>query len=430
VRLEGGHVTTLPNSFLDITDRDAGSVLARDEEAAAPAATRSGDARNLPLGYLRAFLTLMVVAHHAVLAYHRYAPPPAASLDRTMWWAAFPVVDSHKWLGIELFTGYNDTFFMALMFLLSGVFAWPSLTRKGASAFARERILRLGLPFLAGAALLAPLAYYPTYLLGAKSGSFWKQWLAIGAWPAGPAWFLWVLLAFGLAAAALFKLAPNWGDVLGRIEARLAARPVVFFGALIAVSALVYLPMAALFSPERWLSFGPFFAQTSRLFLYAVYFFAGAGLGAYGVGRGLLAPEGKLARRWYVWAVASLATFIVSIVTVVIILGTLSRGGPGRGLSTFGNLTFVLTCTAASMAFLAWFLRFVRKANPLFESLSRNAYGIYILHYFCVSWLQFALVRADLPGSVKGTLVFLGAVALSWTMTAALRRIPAIARVI
>ncbi|HEX7679595.1 MAG TPA: acyltransferase family protein, partial [Thermoanaerobaculia bacterium] len=182
--------------------------------------------------------------------------------------------------------------------------------------------------------------------------------------------------------------------------------------------------------PERWLSFGPFFAQTSRLLLYAVYFFAGAGLGAYGVGRGLLAPEGKLARRWYLWALASLATFIVSIVTVVIILGTLSRGGPGRALSTFGNLTFVLTCTAASMAFLALFVRFVRNANPLFESLSRNAYGIYILHYLCVTWLQFALVHADLPGSVKGTLVFLGAVGLSWAMTAALRRVPAIARVI
>jgi surface polysaccharide O-acyltransferase-like enzyme len=199
---------------------------------------------------------------------------------------------------------------------------------------------------------------------------------------------------------------------------------------MITVSAIAYLPMAAAFAPEKWLRFGPFFAQTSRLLLYAVYFFAGASLGAYGVGRGLLDRDAKLARRWYLWVVASLMTFIVSIVTVVIILGTLSRGGPGRGLSTFGNLTFVFTCTAASIAFLAVFLRFVRKANPLFESLSRNAYGIYILHYFCVSWLQLSLVHANLPGAVKGTLVFAGAVAISWTLTAALRRIPAIARVI
>ena len=30
---------------------------------------------NLAIGYLRAFITLLVVAHHSVLAYHPYAPP-------------------------------------------------------------------------------------------------------------------------------------------------------------------------------------------------------------------------------------------------------------------------------------------------------------------------------------------------------------------
>jgi len=30
--------------------------------------------RNIPLGYLRTFLTLVVVAHHAVLAYHNGIP--------------------------------------------------------------------------------------------------------------------------------------------------------------------------------------------------------------------------------------------------------------------------------------------------------------------------------------------------------------------
>ena len=64
------------------------------------------------------------------------------------------------------------------------------------------------------------------------------------------------------------------------------------------------------------------------------------------------------------------------------------------------------------------------------DSLSANAYGIYIFHYFCVSWLQLALVNANLPGAVKGLLVFVGAVLLSWGLTATLRRVPTIARVI
>jgi hypothetical protein len=29
---------------------------------------------NVPVGYLRAFITVLVVAHHAALAYHPFAP--------------------------------------------------------------------------------------------------------------------------------------------------------------------------------------------------------------------------------------------------------------------------------------------------------------------------------------------------------------------
>lgn len=35
---------------------------------------------NVAIGYLRAFVTMLVVAHHAALAYHPFAPAPVASL--------------------------------------------------------------------------------------------------------------------------------------------------------------------------------------------------------------------------------------------------------------------------------------------------------------------------------------------------------------
>ena len=38
--------------------------------------------------------------------------------------------------------------------------------------------------------------------------------------------------------------------------------------------------------------------QFCRPLLYAVYFFAGVGLGAAGIDRGLVAADGVLARRW------------------------------------------------------------------------------------------------------------------------------------
>ena len=47
-----------------------------------------------------------------------------------------------------------------------------------------------------------------------------------------------------------------------------------------------------------------------------------------------------------------------------------------------------------------------------------------------MSWLQFALLPASLPAAVKAALVFAGTALVSWLTTAALRRIPAVARVI
>jgi hypothetical protein len=386
--------------------------------------------RNLPIGYLRMFLTLMVVAHHAALAYHPYAPPPPSSLNSSLIWGAFPVVDSHRAPGVDLFVGFNDTFFMSLMFLVSGVFVWSSLKRKGAAGFLRDRALRLGIPFMVSAALLAPLAYYPTYIQTQSHSGFWQQWLKIGSWPAGPAWFLWVLLAFGGIAAAAYRIAPGLGTALGRMIERISTRPIVFFMALIAVSGLAYLPMAAAFDPMSWLHFGPFFAQTSRLLLYASYFFIGTGIGAYETGRGLLASDGKLARRWPLWTLASIFFFVFAIGVFLTILATLPKGGPGPVLAVFGNFAFVLSCAASSLAFLALFVRFTRAGNRVADRLSANAYGIYLLHYFCVTWLQLSLVGFNVPGAVKGLLVFSGAVLISWGLTASLRRVAAVARVI
>ncbi len=387
--------------------------------------------RNVPLAYLRTFLVVLVVLHHAVLAYASFAPPLSASLDASLLWTAFPVVDLMRWSGADLIVAFNDSFFMSLMFLISGVFAWPALTHKGAARYLRDRIKRLGIPFVVAAGVLAPLAYLATWLaVPEQATSFWSQWLALGVWPAGPAWFLWVLLAFALLAAITFRVLPGWGSALGRVAGALGQRPVLFFVTLLAASALVYLPMAAVFDPSQWVKAGPFFVQISRLLHYLVYFLVGAGLGAYGRDRGLLQADGRLARRWWLWAVAALLAFGMSLVTLGAIIGSFAHGGPSAGLKVFGNATFVLSCAASSMAFIALFVRFARRARPMLDSLSANAYGIYLLHYAFVTWLQLALLPAAWPGYAKAAIVFTTALLLSWCLSMALRCVPAIRRLV
>ncbi|MDY7092160.1 MAG: acyltransferase [Acidobacteriota bacterium] len=399
-----------------------------------PGLIAPSQARNVPLDALRSFLVFLVVVHHAVLAYHPYAPPPQDSFTAdSLMWTAFPIVDGHRWPGIDLLVGWNDIFLMSIFFLLSGVFAWSSLMRKGSAGFLRSRALRLGLPFAVSAAVLAPLAYYPTYLVtGADPGlgAFWSQWLALGLWPSGPAWFLWVLLVFNAIAATLLVSIPGWGEALGRVTERLARRPLAYLGALVVVSGLAYLPLAAYFSPQFWGHLGPFWIQSSRALHYAVYFFAGVGLGACGIGRGLLATDGKLAQHPLRWFFAAITSFILAVAVFLAVMASLPQGGPSPLLAAFGNFTFVLCCACSCLACLAIFLRWSPSRSRALTFFGSNAYGVYLAHYFCVSWLQLALLDLSLPGAVKGTLVIVGATLLSLGLSATLRRIPAVARVI
>lgn len=389
--------------------------------------------RVLPIDRLRAFLTALVVAHHAVLAYHPYAPqPPATLTGGTMIWSAFPVVDRVHMAGADLFVGFNDSFFMALMFLLAGMFVPAGIARRGGSGYLRERVLRLGLPFAIGAGLLAPLAYAATYTqitaMPTLAG-FASQWLALGKWPAGPAWFLWVLLAFGALAVFANRIAPAWAATANRLLFGDGQRPVRAFLALVTASALVYVPIAMLVDPSRWDSFGPWFVQTARVPLYLLYFVAGAALGSHGVDRGLLAADGKLARRWVLWVNLAPCAFAGLVIVFLMMLGALQKGdAPGlRALTLFA---FVLSCATTSFALLAFFVRKLRTPNRVWDSLAANAFGIYLLHYPIVTWLQYALLAAPLSGMAKGLLVIAAGLAASWAATAALRRFAWVERVI
>jgi surface polysaccharide O-acyltransferase-like enzyme len=223
-------------------------------------------------------------------------------------------------------------------------------------------------------------------------------------------------------------VAPGSGAALGRLVERIGDRPTRLFSALVVASSLAYLPMAALFDPFRWVSFGPFFVQISRLAHYFAYFVVGIGLGAYGVDRGILGTGSHLARRWGRWSLAAILAYVVALATFIIILSTLPNGGPGLPLATLGNFTFVVSCAASSLASLAIFTHFARRRTRITDSLTANAFGIYIVHYAFVTWLQLALLGTNMPGALKGTLVFVGAVAASWAFTAAFRRVMATLR--
>jgi hypothetical protein len=387
--------------------------------------------RNAPIGALRAFITLLVIAHHAVLTYHPYAPAPKAFAAQPILWTAFPVVDPQKFGGFGILTLVNDLFFMSLMFFISGLFVADGLRAKGAGEFLKGRALRLGIPFVLGAGLLAPLAYYPAWLQSGGAPSFTAfadAWTHLPFWPSGPAWFLWVLLAFGAIVTAVHTLFPGVTDALGRLAHGAERKPARFLGGLVIAGLLAYLPLAMTTPFGHWTMVGPFVVQTARIGHYFIYFLAGIAVGAAGVGQGLTDPEGKLAKRWWLWQLAPIPPIVAAVATMIV---AFSPNPPPRVfLDLFGGVAFALACATLSFAALATFLRFVRKTGAVGKSLQANAYGMYLTHYVFTAWLGWMLLPQSWGGLAKGCAVFGGAVVLSWLMTMVLRRMPLLGRIL
>jgi peptidoglycan/LPS O-acetylase OafA/YrhL len=114
--------------------------------------------------------------------------------------------------------------------------------------------------------------------------------------------------------------------------------------------------------------------------------------------------------------------------TVIVIAMTAKAGQPAW--SVLGSFMFVLSCAASSFGVTAVFVRFFATRSRIWDSLGNNSYGIYLVHYVFVNWLQYLLLNVSIPGLAKGVLATLLGLALTWTAVIALRRIPAAGKLI
>jgi surface polysaccharide O-acyltransferase-like enzyme len=385
---------------------------------------------SMALDNLRGIVILIVLGFHSALAYVSWNSAPAVPFDSPPYnWRAFPIVDPQRFFGFDLMCAWQDVYLMALMFFLSGLFVWPSLQRKGVSSFVRERALRLGIPYAFGIAVVIPIAVYPAYratAMGPGIASYWHALMGLPFWPNGPLWFLWQLLALNLIAALVFWLAPDAARTLGRWSAPARTRFGSYFAALLAASALAYVPLALAFTPWAWSNSGLFAVQFCRPLNYAVYFFAGVGVGAEGIDRGLVAADGVLARHWARWLSAALAALALWMGLTAL---TFKADAP-TSIEVAAYLAYVLTCATGCFFLIAVTLRFAAKRSPVLGSLGADAYGLYLFHYLFVVWLQYLLLAVPLFAVLKATIVFALTLVFTWIMVSAVERIPLGARLI
>jgi surface polysaccharide O-acyltransferase-like enzyme len=381
-------------------------------------------ARNLAFDRARSFIIILVLIHHSVIPYTYYGH-----------------TDRQWFLGFDAVVTFNDTFIMAAMFLLSGLFVWPSLQRKGVSEFLRGRWLRLGLPLAIGVVILMPIAYYAIELrnAGSKAGfvAYWWKTVTVGPWESGPIWFLDVLLAFDLLAVVLYCLGPHLVEALGRLSVASLKRPAYAFWALLAASVAAYVPPALYYGIERWFTLGPLAIQASRALLYLLYFFVGVGIGAVRGDRGPLSSDGKLAERWPIWLSAALFTYVGLIALIYYKREYLADpNNPPLRWDAAHAVLYACFCAAQTINVIALFLKFDNDGWSIFDPLRESSFGIYLIHYVPLLWLQYALFGITLVPNMQGTailkavIVLVLTLAISWATTAALRKIPGVAQVL
>ncbi|MGZ4547903.1 MAG: acyltransferase family protein [Blastococcus sp.] len=293
-------------------------------------------------------------------------------------------------------------FMMALLFLVAGLLTTPSVDRKGAGRFARDRLLRLGVPFAVFVLLLWPGVLYAMYRgLDRTRAGYWAYFTQ--ALPDnGPLWFVGFLLLLSLAYA-------GWRGV--RRNAVRQVRPITI-PALFAVAAVV---AATSFLVRLAVSYG----GPTPLDLNEWQWPECIALFAVGV---LAAPHGwlaavpggleRVARRVTALTGGAVALFLLA----ALALGVPQEnflGGPHWAALVVATLEGLLT-VFGSIWLLGVAQRRLNRWTANGPVLARSAYPAFILQSPVLIGLAMAVRPLPADAEVKATVVAVGGLALSF----------------
>lgn len=149
-------------------------------------------ARVSSLDALRTILVAWIIGGHGLLGYSAIGGWAYDEVNEVTFAPSSELV-------LAAMLGPSALFLMGTFFLVSGLFTPRALAKKGPRRFARDRALRLGLPFLVSVFVLWPLSLWLAYWSAGKPVTY--GWLLTGRnrlLDSGALWFAEVLLIFSL----------------------------------------------------------------------------------------------------------------------------------------------------------------------------------------------------------------------------------------
>lgn len=354
--------------------------------------------RTIFLDHLRAFVAVLVVILHGSMIYMASAPS---------WWY---VVDSQQSLLFTMLVLLIDVPIMPTMFFVAGYFALPSLIKRGAESFRREKWLRIGLPWLFGLLFLAPPTAYMTYFSRGAPISlleFWSTQFWSVAFQQSVYWFLGVLLFLFLGLSLSYQF--GGAESLQKRQVKLPDWR--FFVTFLIVVGLAKLFLNQFFAVDSWFnSLYILVFQPLRVPLYLGYFW----LGLHAYRQGWFTPDGYQPRmdHWIGWWSS---TAILYLIHRLYILPTELE--PRLALQLLHAILLNAFCLSSLLFGLALFRAIARADHPIWGRLSAHAYGIYYIHPLVLYPLGYLMLPITLPLPIKAPLVILTAIVLSWAVS-------------
>jgi peptidoglycan/LPS O-acetylase OafA/YrhL len=352
------------------------------------------------LDNLRVLLVVGVIAMHAAITY---------GLDGSWYLESYEQMAGVVVAAVTIVLGVGWLFGLGLFFLIAGRLSGPSLERKGAGRFTRERLVRLGLPLLGYTLLVSPFLEYIDYRFNAHGDEALWPFVGRQVWhfAPGPTWFLEALLVFSLAYALLPR--PSWNAAVHAREP-LRAREV---GAVAVAMALISFAVRFAFP----LGSEQFHLQLSVFPQYAILFALGAAAGRH---RWLETFTPRLTRR----CAAAGALAALALPVLLVAGGFFADGGEHRFAGGWHwqaaalALDEAVLATCVSLWAVQHFRRRRNTLGPLARRMTPAAYGAFIIHPPVLVALALAAQPTPLPAELKFTAVLAAAVAASFGLAA------------
>ncbi|MFO1259003.1 MAG: acyltransferase family protein [Gammaproteobacteria bacterium] len=391
------------------------------------------------MDHLRTTCILLVLLIHSILPYATITYHDPQNYVFSIW----PVVET----GLQ--TNFNtfcviviDSFNMSLLFVIAGFFSSITINRIGVRSFIRNRLLRLGLPFLFLVTCYVPIGSYVGYIQSGQDCGylcFWSTYYFQNHWHSGTSWFLWLLFAFSGTYALLVYLKVKF------IQKHFEAGEAWYYKVLM-LGFVAYMLM--MLEPHLFTHlFGPFWLQPNRLLLYISLFIFGVRLGnSWRYESLMFSLEARWVRLWWVWI--SVSVMIYALIYYIILyrldldqqsiqllqnlrgVSVNEKQLLNLGFFILYNLVFPIVCILMIYGLMGIYLKYINFHSRIFKYLSDHAYGISLVHFPIVVWLQYVLTQYDYPNVVKIALVFVLTFLICFVLSVLIRKIPAIKIVI